>query len=48
MAVYDKKIPMRVCLDDTEVLTTTIENAQTINGHTVSKTFFEVNFLLFP
>lgn len=36
MAVFDKKIHKNVCLDDTEVLSITIENAQNVSGHTVS------------
>ncbi|KAK6624436.1 hypothetical protein RUM44_011295 [Polyplax serrata] len=34
MAVFNKKVPTKVCLDDTEALTVTIENAQTVSGHT--------------
>ena len=40
MAVFDKKIPTKVFLDDTQVLSVTIENAQTVNGHTVRKNLF--------
>lgn len=36
MAVFEKKIPRKVCIDDTETLTVTIENAQNVQGHTVS------------
>lgn len=36
MAVFEKKIPRKVCVDDTELLTATIENSQNVNGHTVS------------
>lgn len=34
MAVFEKKIPRKVCIDDTETLTVTIENAQNVQGHT--------------
>jgi hypothetical protein len=36
MAVFEKKIPRKVFLDDTQVLTCIFENAQNIQGHTVS------------
>ncbi|XP_069682231.1 PX domain-containing protein kinase-like protein isoform X2 [Periplaneta americana] len=34
MAVFEKKIPRKVFLDDTQVLTCVFENAQNIQGHT--------------
>lgn len=34
MAVFEKKIPRKITLDDTDVLTCTIENTQNIHGHT--------------
>ncbi|KAG8239404.1 hypothetical protein J437_LFUL017986 [Ladona fulva] len=34
MAVFEKKILRKVTLDDTELLTCTIENTQNIHGHT--------------
>ncbi|XP_071454465.1 PX domain-containing protein kinase-like protein isoform X2 [Hetaerina americana] len=34
MAVFEKNIPRKITLDDTEVLTCTIENTQNIHGHT--------------
>jgi hypothetical protein len=37
MAVFEKKHPRKVFLDDTEVLTCVFENAQNIQGHTVSE-----------
>lgn len=38
MAVFEKIIPRKVFLDDTQVLTCIFENAQNIQGHTVSVT----------
>jgi hypothetical protein len=38
MAVFEKKIPRKVFLDDTQVLTCIFENVQNIQGHTVSVT----------
>jgi hypothetical protein len=37
MAVFEKKHPRKVFLDDTEVLTCVFESAQNIHGHTVSE-----------
>nr|CAD7568598.1 unnamed protein product [Timema californicum] len=34
MAVFEKRIPKKVYLDDTQVLTCSFENAQNIQGHT--------------
>lgn len=42
MAVFEKKIQRRSLLDDTDVLTCTVESSQNIQGHTVSL------FLLVP
>jgi hypothetical protein len=39
MAVFEKKIARKVHLDDTQVLTCFFENAQNIQGHTVSNTY---------
>ena len=35
MALFEKKYTNKVLLDDTEELTSVIENARTIDGHTV-------------
>lgn len=35
MALFEKKHTNKVLLDDTETLTSVIENARTIDGHTV-------------
>lgn len=35
MALFEKKYTNKVLLDDTEKLTSVIENARTIDGHTV-------------
>jgi hypothetical protein len=37
MAVFEKKHPRKVFLDDTEVLTCVFESSQNIQGHTVSE-----------
>ncbi|XP_046387390.1 PX domain-containing protein kinase-like protein [Ischnura elegans] len=34
MAVFEKNVPRKITLDDTEVLTCSIENTQNIHGHT--------------
>lgn len=46
MAVFEKKITRKVCIDDTETLTVTIENAQNVQGHTVSVTLNVKNSIL--
>lgn len=35
MAIFEKRYTNKVLLDDTEQLTSVIENARTIDGHTV-------------
>lgn len=36
MAIFEKKTPRKIYLDDTQPLTCVIENSQNIQGHTVS------------
>ena len=37
MALFEKRYIQKVLLDDTEIITSQIENVRTVDGHTVSK-----------
>jgi len=45
MALFEKRYTNKVLLDDTEQLTSVIENARTIDGHTVCAPVFRSPFL---
>lgn len=45
MALFEKRYTNKVLLDDTEQLTSVIENARTIDGHTVCALLYILFFL---